>query len=44
MWDNSDKKKKNLLTFFFMKNPYMNFQNINMHGSKLMLCTWKQQD
>ena len=42
MGDNSDKKK---ITghLVFMRNPVMNFQNISIHGSKIMLCTWKQQ-
>ena len=35
MGDNSD-KKNNMDHHFFMRNPYMNFQNISMHGSKLM--------
>ena len=38
MGDNLD-KKKNMSPIFFMRNPYMNFQNISIHGSKLMLCT-----
>ena len=37
--DNSNKKKKNVITFFSMRNPYMKFQNISIQGSKLMLCT-----
>ena len=45
------KKKKNKkkhtqkkrVTYFYMGNPYMKFQNISIHSSKLMLCTWKQQ-
>ena len=28
------KKKKNKVTDFFMRNQYMKFQNISMHGSK----------
>ena len=36
-------KKKNRGHLFFMKNPCMKFQNISVHGSKLMLCTIKQQ-
>ena len=39
---NSDKEKI-WVTYFFMRNPYMEFQNISIHGSKLMLCTMKQQ-
>ena len=38
MGDNLDIKKI-WVTYFFMRNPYMNFQNITIHGSKLMLCT-----
>ena len=38
MGDNSNKKKK-YGSLFFMRNAYMNFQNISIHGSKLMLCT-----
>ena len=37
MGDNSD--RKNMGHLFFMRNPYMKFQNISIHGSKLMLCT-----
>ena len=40
MGDNSYKKKI-WVTFFFMRNPYMKFQNISIHGSKVMLCTRK---
>ena len=40
--ENADKKKIRF-TYFVMRNPYMNVQNISMHSSKLMLCTWKQQ-
>ena len=36
--DNSDKEKK-YESPFFMKNPYMKFQNNSIYGSKLMLCT-----
>ena len=43
MGDNSDKKKKKIqVTYFFMKNPYMKFQNISIPGSKVMLCTRKR--
>ena len=35
-------KKKIWVTNFFMRNPYMKFQNISIHGSKLMLCKIKQ--
>ena len=44
MGDNLDKKKKTWVTYFFMRNPCMKFQNISIPGSKLMLCTIKQQD
>ena len=27
---------------FFMKNPYMKFQNPSMHGSEVMLCIKKR--
>ena len=40
MGDNSDKKKIRV-TFFFMRNPYMKFQNISIPGSTVMLCTRK---
>ena len=40
MGDSLDKKKI-LVTYFFMRNPYMKFQNISIHGSKVMLCTRK---
>ena len=43
-WEIIRKKKKNTGHPFFMRNQYMKFQNINKHGSKLMLCTIKQQD
>ena len=36
-------KKNKTGHLFFMRNPYMKFQNISIHGSKLMLCTLKQQ-
>ena len=42
MGDSSDKKKIQVI-YFFMRNPYMKFQNISLHGSKLMLYTIKQQ-
>ena len=32
------------LPFFFMRNPYMKFQNISIHGSKVMLCTRKRDE
>ena len=41
--DNLEKKEISV-TYFFMRNPYMKFQNISIHGSKLMLCTYKLQD
>ena len=37
MGDNSDKIKI-WVDYFLMRNPYMKFQNISIHGSKLMLC------
>ena len=40
MGDNLDKKK--WVTYFFMRNPYMKFQNISIPGSKVMLCTRKR--
>ena len=39
--DNWDKKKIRV-TYFFMRNQNMKFQNISIHGSKLMLYTIKQ--
>ena len=33
--------KKIRVSYFFMKNPYMKFQNPSMHGSEVMLCTKK---
>ena len=41
----SDKetKKTKKHGYFFMKNPYMKFQNISIHDSKFMLRTIKQQ-
>ena len=44
MGDNSDKKKKLQITYFFMRNPYMKFQNISIHGSKVMLGTRKRDE
>ena len=35
MGDNSDKKKIRVI-YFFMRNPYMKFQNTSMHCSKVM--------
>ena len=35
--DSSDKKIR--VTYFFMRNPYINFQNISIPGSELILCT-----
>ena len=43
MGDNSDKKKI-WVTYIFMRNPYMEFQNISIHGSKVMLCTRKRDE
>ena len=42
MEDNSD-KKQNTGHLFYHKESIFKFQNISIHGSKLMLCTWKQQ-
>ena len=42
MGDNLDKKKIRI-TYFFMRNPYLKFQNISIHGSKLKLYIIKQQ-
>ena len=33
--------KKIWVSYFFMKNPYMKFQNPSMHCSEVMLCTKK---
>ena len=33
--------KKIRVSYFFMKNPYMKFQNPSMHCSEVMLCTKK---
>ena len=43
MGDNLDKKKIRV-TYFFMRNPYMKFQKICIHGSKVMLCTRKHDE
>ena len=43
MGDNSVKKKI-WVTYIFMRNPYMKFQNISIHGSKLMFYTIKQRN
>ena len=42
MGDNSDKKIR--ITNFFMRNPYMKFQNISLPGSKVMFCTRKRDE
>ena len=34
--------KKIRVSYFFMKNPYMKFQNPSMHGSEVMLCIKKR--
>ena len=34
-------RKKIHVSYFFMKNPYMKFQNPSMHSSKRMLCIKK---
>ena len=38
MGENLDTEKKYWSPIFFMKNPYMKFQNISIHGSKVNLC------
>ena len=43
MGDNSDKKKI-WVTYFFMRNPYMKFQNISIHGLKVILCIRKRDE
>ena len=40
---NIEKKRKKYGSPIFSWWTYMKFQNISIHGSKLMLCTWKQQ-
>ena len=42
-WEIIQIRKKIQFTYFFIRNPYLKFQNISIHGSKLMLCTIKQQ-
>ena len=44
MEDNLNKEKKDRSSIFFMRNPYMKFQNISRHGSKVMLCTRKRYE
>ena len=34
--------KKIYVSYFFMKNPFMKFQNPSMHGSEVMLCIKKR--
>ena len=36
--------RKNTCQYFFMKNPYMKFQNPSMHGSEVTLCTKKRNE
>ena len=40
--DNFGRRKKIRVTYFFLRNQNMKFQNISIHGSKLMLYTIKQ--
>ena len=40
MGDNSD-KKRNSSDLFFMRNPYMKFQNTSINCSKVILSTRK---
>ena len=40
MGDNSE-KKKNTGLLFFMRNPYMKFQDCSLNGLKVTLCTKK---
>ena len=34
-------EKKNVVSYFFMRYPYIKFQNPSMHSSKVMLCIKK---
>ena len=34
--------KKICVSYFFMKNPYMKFQNPSMYGLEVMLCIKKR--
>ena len=43
MGDNLDKKKIRV-TYFFMRNPYMNFQNISIYGFKVIFYTQKSNN
>ena len=43
MGDNSDKKKQIQVTYIFMRNPYMKFHNISIHGSKVQ-CKRKRDE
>ena len=36
------KGKKIWVSYFFMKNPYMKFQNPSMYGLEVMLCIKKR--
>ena len=38
-WEKNWIREKYWSPIFFMRNPYMKFQNISIYGSKLMLCT-----
>ena len=35
-------RKKIWVSYFFMKNPYMKFQNPSMYGLEVMLCIKKR--
>ena len=37
-------KKKYMSAIFFMRNPYLKFQNSSFHGSKVMLCIKKRDE
>ena len=38
---NTDEKKKKCVTYIFIRNSYMKFQNHSIYGSKVMLCIKK---
>ena len=38
-WEKIRIRKNRGHLFFFMRNPYIKFQNISIHSSKLMQCT-----
>ena len=37
-------RKKICVSYFFMRNPYMKFQNSSIHGFKVMLCIKKRDE